>query len=94
MASYLTRKLLALPLILLIVSFLIFWAVHLLPGDPARIMAGMQADEQVVNNVRIRLGLDKPFATQYKIFLLHALHGDLGVSIRSHKPVTQEIAER
>ncbi len=41
-----------------------------------------------------RLGLDKPFATQYKIFLLHALHGDLGVSIRSHKPVTQEIAER
>jgi glutathione transport system permease protein len=94
MASYLTRKLLALPLILLIVSFLIFWAVHLLPGDPARIMAGMQADEQVVNNVRTRLGLDKPFATQYKIFLLHALHGDLGVSIRSHKPVTEEIAER
>src|SRR6202034_1483361 len=94
MASYLTRKLLALPLILLIVSFLIFWAVHLLPGDPARIMAGMQADEQVVNNVRIRLGLDKPFATQYRIFLVHALHGDLGVSIRSHKPVAEEIAER
>ncbi len=94
MASYLTRKLLALPLILLIVSFLIFSAVHLLPGDPARIMAGMQADEEVVNNVRNRLGLDKPFAAQYKIFLLHALHGDLGVSIRSHKPVTEEIADR
>jgi glutathione transport system permease protein len=94
MRRYLARKILALPLILLIASFLIFWAVHLLPGDPARLMAGMQADQQVVNNVRSRLGLDKPFATQYKIFLLHALHGDLGVSIRSHKPVSQEIAER
>jgi glutathione transport system permease protein len=83
-----------LPLILLIASFLIFWAVHLLPGDPARIMAGMQADQQVVNDVRSRMGLDRPFATQYRIFLLHALHGDLGVSIRSHKPVAQEIAER
>ena len=94
MRRYLARKILALPLILLIASFLIFWAVHLLPGDPARLMAGMQADQQVVNNVRSRLGLDKTFATQYKIFLLHALHGDLGVSIRSHKPVSQEIAER
>jgi glutathione transport system permease protein len=91
---YLARKMLMLPLILLITSFLIFWAVHLLPGDPARIMAGMQADQQVVNGVRSRLGLDKPFATQYRIFLVHALHGDLGVSIRSHKPVAQEIAER
>jgi glutathione transport system permease protein len=91
---YLARKMLMLPLILLITSFLIFWAVHLLPGDPARIMAGMQADQQVVNDVRSRLGLDKPFATQYRIFLVHALHGDLGVSIRSHKPVAQEIAER
>jgi glutathione transport system permease protein len=91
---YLARKILMLPLILLIASLLIFWAVHLLPGDPARIMAGMQADQQVVNDVRSRLGLDKPFATQYRIFLVHALHGDLGVSIRSHKPVAQEIAER
>jgi glutathione transport system permease protein len=83
-----------LPLILLIASFLIFWAVHLLPGDPARIMAGMQADQQVVDNVRSRMGLDRPFATQYRIFLIHALHGDLGISIRSHKPVAEEIAER
>jgi glutathione transport system permease protein len=94
MRSYLARKILMLPLILLVASFLIFCAVHLLPGDPARIMAGMQADQQVVNDVRSRLGLDKPFSTQYAIFLLHALHGDLGVSIRSHKSVAQEIGER
>ena len=67
--SYWLRKILALPLILLVASFLIFWAVRLLPGDPARLMAGMQADQKVVNTVRSRLGLDKPFAMQYEIFL-------------------------
>ena len=94
MSNYWLRKVLAVPLVLLVASFLIFWAVRLLPGDPARLMAGMQADQRVVDSVRSRLGLDKPFAVQYEIFLRNVLHGDLGVSIRSHKPVTQEIAER
>jgi glutathione transport system permease protein len=94
MRNYWVRKILALPLILLVASFLIFWAVRLLPGDPARLMAGMQADQKAVDTVRNRLGLDKPFAQQYAIFLRHALRGDLGISIRSHKPVTEEITER
>jgi len=93
-ASYFARKIMTLPLLLLVASFLIFSAVRLLPGDPARIMAGMQADQSVVNSVRLRLGLDKPFATQYLLFLKHALEGDLGLSIRSHKPVAEEIADR
>jgi glutathione transport system permease protein len=94
MRNYWLRKILAVPLILLVASFLIFWAVRLLPGDPARLMAGMQADQKVVDSVRSRLGLDKPFAIQYEIFLRNLLHGDLGTSIRSHKPVAEEIAER
>jgi glutathione transport system permease protein len=94
MRNYWLRKILALPLILLVASFLIFWAVRLLPGDPARLMAGMQADQKAVNTARARLGLDKPFPVQYAIFLRQALHGDLGISIRSHKPVAEEIAER
>jgi glutathione transport system permease protein len=94
MTNYWLRKILAMPLILLLASFLIFWAVRLLPGDPARLMAGMQADQKIVNALRSRLGLEKPFAVQYEIFLRHAMHGDLGISIRSHKPVSQEIAER
>ena len=94
MRNYWLRKILAAPLILLAASFLIFWAVRLLPGDPARLMAGMQADQKVVDAVRTRLGLDKPFAVQYGIFLRNVLHGDLGISIRSHKPVVHEIAER
>jgi glutathione transport system permease protein len=92
--SYLRRRLVALPLILLIASFLIFSAVRLLPGDPARIMAGMQADQSTVDAVRVRLGLDKPFVQQYLLFLAKAAQGDFGVSIRSGKPVRQEIAER
>jgi glutathione transport system permease protein len=67
MRNYWLRKILAMPVILLAASLLIFWAVRLLPGDPARLMAGMQADQRV---------------------------GDLGISIRSHKPVVEEIAER
>jgi glutathione transport system permease protein len=94
MRAYWLRKILTFPLILLIASLLIFWAVRLLPGDPARLIAGMQADQQVVDAVRSRLGLDKPFVLQYEIFLRDALHGDLGISIRSHKPVAQEIAVR
>ena len=94
MRNYWLRKILAVPLILLVASFLIFWAVRLLPGDPARLMAGMQADQKIVIAVRSRLGLDKPFAIQYEIFLRNILHGDLGMSIRSHKPVAEEIAER
>ena len=74
MRNYWLRKILALPLILLVASFLIFWAVRLLPGDPARLMAGMQADQKAVNAARTRLGLDKPFALQYKLFLRDALH--------------------
>jgi len=94
MTTYLVRKLLALPFILLLSSLLIFAAVRLLPGDPARLMAGMQADQSTVESVRQRLGLDQPFAVQYGRFLQRAVHGDLGLSIRSQQPVAREIAER
>lgn len=94
MPTYLAQKLLAPPLILLLASLLIFSAVRLLPGDPARLMAGMQADQGTVESVRTRLGFDQPFAVQYIRFLERALHGDFGLSARSRQPVAREIAER
>ncbi|WP_225772957.1 ABC transporter permease [Inquilinus sp. Marseille-Q2685] len=94
MKAYLTRKLVALPLILLGVSFLIFGAVRMLPGDPARIMAGPQATQDAVDGMRTRLGLDQPFLLQYGLFLSHAVQGDFGESIKSKKPVIDEVAER
>jgi glutathione transport system permease protein len=57
-------------------------------------MAGMQADQQVVNTVRARMGLDRPLALQYAMFLRGVLRGDLGISTRSHQPVAREIAQR
>ncbi len=94
MTLYALRKLLALPLILLAVSFLIFGAVRLLPGDPARVMAGPQATQDAVDDMRVRLGLTRPFLVQYQTFLAGAVRGDLGESIHSKLPVTQDIAER
>ena len=94
MKAYLTRKLVALPLILLGVSFLIFGAVRMLPGDPARIMAGPQATQDAVDGMRARLGLDQPFLLQYGLFLSHAAQGDFGESIKSKKPVIDEVGER
>jgi glutathione transport system permease protein len=91
---YWIGKVLALPVILVVSSLLIFAAVRLLPGDPARLMAGMQADQQVVNTVRARMGLDRPLALQYAMFLRGVLRGDLGISTRSHQPVAREIAQR
>jgi len=90
----LARRLLALPLVLLGASFLVFGAIRLLPGDPARIMAGPQATGEDVQGMRARLGLDQPFLSQYALFLGRALQGDLGVSIRSRRPVLREVADR
>lgn len=94
MTQYFLRKLLTLPFVLLAVSFLIFGTVRLLPGDPARIMAGPQATQDAVDDMRVRLGLTRPFLAQYQTFLSGAVRGDLGESIHSKLPVTTDIAER
>lgn len=94
MFTYLSRKVATLPFILLAVSFLIFGAVRMLPGDPARVMAGPQATQDAVNNMRERLGLNRPFLMQYQVFLTGALRGDLGQSLHSKQAVTRDIAER
>jgi glutathione transport system permease protein len=94
MGRYVRRKLLALPFVLLGVSFLVFGAIRLLPGDPARIMAGTQATQDAVDGMRHRLGLDKPFLVQYGLFLTQAAQGDFGTSIRSKQQVLTEVARR
>lgn len=94
MKSYVLRKLIALPIILIGVSFIIFIAVRALPGDPARLMAGPEATEAALEGVRRRLGLDQPVLVQYGYFILNALQGDLGLSLRSKIPVMKEIGDR
>lgn len=94
MPRFILRRLLGLIPILLAVSLLIFGAVRLLPGDPARILAGPQATQDAVDSMRERLGLDRPFLIQYGSFLTHAMQGDFGESIRSKRSVGYEVSIR
>jgi len=92
MSGYVLRKLLTLPAVVLVVSLLIFLAVRLLPGDPARMMAGPEASAAAVSRIHAQLGLNRPLAVQYGAFLARAASGDLGTSIESRRPVTEELA--
>ena len=94
MTNYLFRRLLGLLPTLLIVAVLIFMFLHLLPGDPARLAAGPDADSETVELVRRDLGLDLPLHEQFVRYFSHALQGDFGTSIRTKRPVASEIGAR
>lgn len=94
MTSYFLKRMLGLLPTLLIVALLVFLFVHLLPGDPARLAAGPDADQQTVALVRQDLGLDRPLPEQFVSFFTRMLHGDFGTSMRTRRPVSTEIAER
>src|SRR6185436_12456837 len=68
--------------------------LRLIPGDPAVVLAGVDARPEEVERLRSLLGLDEPAYAQYLRFLGRALTGDLGRSLRSHQPVAHEIAGR
>ena len=94
MLSYFLKRLVGLIPTLLIVAVLVFLFVHMLPGDPARLAAGQDADEHTVEMVRQELGLDKSLPQQFANYFVRLAHGDLGTSIRTRRPVSQEIRER
>ena len=94
MFNYFCKRLLGLLPTLVIVAGLVFWFVHLLPGDAARLAAGPEADEFTVAMVRHDLGLDLPLHQQFARFFRNALRGDFGMSIRSKRPVSVEIGDR
>jgi glutathione transport system permease protein len=94
MTSYFIKRLFGLLPTLLIVAVLVFLFVHMLPGDPARLAAGPDADPQTVALVRQDLGLDRPLPEQFVSFFTRMLHGDFGTSMRTRRPVSTEIAER
>jgi peptide/nickel transport system permease protein/oligopeptide transport system permease protein len=91
---YVARRLVAAVPTLLGVSVVVFMMVRLLPGDPARIVAGLLASESDVDNIRHQLGLDQPVPVQYAEFLVRLLHFDLGTSVRTGQPVTYEVLAR
>lgn len=94
MLQYVTRRLVAAVPTLLGVSLVVFMMVRVLPGDPARLVAGVLASEADVDYIRHSLGLDQPAPAQYAAFLVRLTHLDLGTSVRSGQPVTREILAR
>ena len=94
MFSYCCRRLLGMIPTLLLVSIIVFLFVHMLPGDPARMVAGPDADLATINLIRKDLGLDLPLHQQFVRYFTDMIHGDLGISLRTRRPVSTEIAER
>src|SRR5687768_9003360 len=92
--SYMMRRLLWLPLILFIVSFVTFALGRLGPGDPIRVAAGNFRDDEAFERVRHARGLDKPIYEQYGIYMKGVLtRGDLGESFRYQgRSITEIIA--
>jgi ABC-type dipeptide/oligopeptide/nickel transport system permease component len=91
---YFMHRLVATVMTLLGVSFIVFLMVRLLPGDPARVIAGLLASEADVALIRKQLGLEQPFHVQYGLFLVRALRGDFGRSARTSEPVIREVMAR
>jgi ABC-type dipeptide/oligopeptide/nickel transport system permease component len=94
MWRYALRRLALTVPVLLGVSVLVFAIMHVVPGDPVRLIAGPDAPEEIVTRMRAELGLDRPLAVQYLSFLGRALQGDLGHSLRSRAAVVDEITAR
>src|SRR5690606_30392373 len=92
--AHIVRTLLLSLITLFGVSVLIFLMLRVLPGDPARVLAGLDASAEQVDRIRAELGLDRPLVSQYWSFLTGLLQGDLGTSARTSRPVALEIAAR
>lgn len=80
--------------VLLGVSIIVFGLMQLVPGDPVRVALGTRFDQDTYEALRERAGLDRPLLVQYFSYLGNALTGDLGVSFRSGRPVTDTLLER
>lgn len=95
MFSYLLRRLLGSLLVLLAVSFAAFALLAAAPGDAAAALAGDAASSQQIGQLRQQMGLDLPVAARFQRYAAQALlHGDLGQSLASGRPVAQLLRER
>jgi glutathione transport system permease protein len=94
MLAFILRRLAGTLVVLLTVSVFVFGFVRLLPGDPARLVAGPEATAEDVAAVRAEMGLEGSLLRQYVHYLGQTLRGDLGRSAKSRQPVIAEIGAR
>ena len=94
LTGYVARRLLHLVPIVLGVTILCFFLIHLVPGDPARTILANQATDQRVALLRHDWGLDRPLPVQYAKFMDRVVHGDLGTSLFYNVPAGHLVLER
>ena len=94
MTQYIIRRFLQMIPIAFGILTLVFSLIHLIPGDPARQIAGENAREEDVQAVRKALGLDQPLWAQYVSYLSHVVRGDFGRSFQTNEAVSKQIAQR
>jgi len=92
--KYIFKRILMMIPVVIGVSLLVFMVLKMTPGDPARVVAGSEADEATVAQIREELGLNKPVLQQYVDYMAGMLHGDMGNSYTTGKPVFSEILSR
>jgi len=94
MVEFLIRRGFVSAITLLLISVIVFTGVRLIPGDPARVLAGTDADAAGLEEIREKYGLNDPVPVQYVRWLGLALSGDLGESIRTRQSVTRMVATK
>lgn len=88
---YIIRRVLSILVTLVGVSIITFIISHIIPADPIKAVAGLNPTEEQVKQLRAKYGLDKPVVEQYVRWIINAIHGDLGTSIRTGQPVLEDI---
>lgn len=94
MLGYLVKRLVGTIPVILMVTVCVFAFVHMLPGDPARLVAGPEASPEDVLAVRKSLGLDRPLSEQFIRYVTRVVQGDFGISLKTRRTVIEEIGQR
>jgi peptide/nickel transport system permease protein len=94
MGTFIVRRIILSIIVLLLITMLAFLLIHIMPGDPAIIMLGMDASPEQIDALRKELWLDRPLVVQYGHWLSNAIQGDLGKSVVYREDVTGIIATR
>jgi peptide/nickel transport system permease protein len=91
MFAYTIRRLTALIPVLLGMTFIVFMMIRLIPGNPAQLILGQQATQDAIEALTRQLGLDQPWYTQFFAYMKGLFMGDLGVSLKTNVPISEEI---
>ena len=91
MLAYTMRRILSLVPVLIGLSLVVFFIIRAIPGDPAQTILGQAASKEAIESLTKSLGLDQPWYTQYISYIKDLLTGDLGNSIRTKAPISEEI---